>query len=63
MAAPALAIQVALKMAAALIHKKERPPTSATAPNLLVLILLLAPSTSHISIPTPPQPKNFSCTI
>ena len=61
MAAPALPIQETPEMAAALIHKKERPPTSATAPNLIVL--LLAPLTSHISIHTPPQPKNFSCTI
>ena len=60
MAAPALAIQVALEMAAALIHKKEWLPTLTTAPNLL---LLLTPSMSHISIPTHPQPKNFSCTI
>ena len=39
MAAPALPIQEAPEMAAALVHEKERPPTSATAPNLIVLLV------------------------
>ena len=37
MAAPALTIQEAPEMAAAVIPKKERVPTSVTAPVLLVL--------------------------
>jgi hypothetical protein len=57
MAAPTLVIQEAPEMAAAMIHKKERPPTSATAPNLLVLLRTVDESHLHH------HSKNFSCTI
>ena len=59
MAAPVLTILETPEMAAAVIPKKERVPTSITAPVLLVLFS--QPSTIHISIPTP-QPNPFSCT-
>ena len=57
MAAPTLVIQEAPEMAAAMIHKKERPPTSATTPNLLILLRTVDESHLH------PHSKNFSCTI